>query len=151
MLEEVPFDESFFVYLEDVDVAWRARMRGWRCVYVPAAVVRHHHSGTAVHGSPFKYDWTGRNRIRVLARNATAGQLIRFGVFMLAFDLAYVGFVLVRDRSLAPVRGRVDGLRSWRADRRAGAPYRGNVDLPLFLGLRAALRCAGYTGKKSVW
>ena len=44
MLEEVPFDESFFAYLEDVDVAWRARMRGWRSVYVPTAVVRHQHS-----------------------------------------------------------------------------------------------------------
>jgi GT2 family glycosyltransferase len=147
MLEEVPFDESFFAYFEDVDVAWRARMRGWRSVYVPTAVVRHHHSRTAVHGSPFKYYWTGRNRIRVLARNATAGQLVRFGLFMLAFDLAYVGFVMVRDRSLAPVRGRIDGLRSWRADRRAGAAYRGDVDLPVFLGLRAALRRAGHRQK----
>jgi GT2 family glycosyltransferase len=143
MLEEVPFDESFFAYLEDVDVAWRARMRGWRSVYVPTAVVRHHHSRTAVHGSPFKYYWTGRNRIRVLARNATTGQLVRYGLFMLAFDLAYVGFVLVRDRSLAPVRGRIDGVRSWRADRRAAAPHRRHVELPVFLGLRAALRRAG--------
>jgi GT2 family glycosyltransferase len=144
MLEEAPFDETFFAYLEDVDVAWRAHMRGWKSIYVPTAVVRHHHSMTAVHGSPFKYYWTGRNRVRILARNATAGQLVRFGMFMLAFDLAYVGFVLVRDRSLAPVRGRIDGLRSWRADRRVGAPYRRDVELPDFLGLRAALRRAGY-------
>jgi GT2 family glycosyltransferase len=143
MLEEVPFDETFFAYLEDVDVAWRARMRGWRCVYVPAAVVRHQHSMTAVHGSPFKYYWTGRNRVRVLAKNATLGQLVRFGLAMLVFDLAYVGFVLVRDRSLMPVRGRIDGLRSWRADRRAAAPYRHPVELPFFLGFRAALRRAG--------
>lgn len=144
MLEEVPFDKTFFAYLEDVDVAWRARMRGWRCLYVPTAVVRHHHSMTAVHGSSFKYYWTGRNRVRVLARNATLGQLVWFGPAMLAFDLAYVGFVLIRDRSLVPVRGRIDGLRSWRADRRAAAPYRRSVELPLFLGFRAALRRAGY-------
>ena len=143
MLEEVPFDETFFAYLEDVDVAWRARMRGWRCVYVPAAVVRHHHSTTAVHGSPFKYYWTGRNRVRVLARNATLGQLVVYGLAMLCFDLAYVGLVFVRDRSLAPVRGRIDGLRLWRADRLATAPYRRSVELPLFLGFRAALRRAG--------
>ena len=145
MLEE--FDESFFAYFEDV--AWRARMRGWRSVYVPTAVVRHQLSRTAVQGSPFKYFWTGRNRTRVLARNATAAQLVRFGLFMLAFDLAAVGFVLVRDRSLAPVRGRIDGLRSWRADRRAGAPCRCDVGLAVFLGLGAALRRAGYD-KKSV-
>lgn len=142
MLQEVPFDETFFAYLEDVDVAWRARMRGWKCVYVPAAIVRHHHSTTAVHGSPFKYYWTGRNRVRVLARNATLGQLVVYGFAMLAFDLAYVALVLVRDRSLAPVRGRLDGFRSWRADRQATAPYRRPVELPLFLGFRAALRRA---------
>ena len=142
MLDEVPFDETFFAYLEDVDVAWRARMLGWRCVYVPTAVVRHHHSATAVHGSPFKYYWTGRNRVRVLAKNATRGQLVRFGLAMFAFDLAYVAFVLVRDRSVAPVRGRIDGFRSWRADRSAAAPYRRSVELPGFLGFRAALRRA---------
>lgn len=30
------FDESFFAYLEDADLAWRARMQGWRSVYRPA-------------------------------------------------------------------------------------------------------------------
>ena len=59
MLEEVPFDGSFFAYYEDVVVAWRARMRGWRCMYAPAAVVAHHHSATARHASPLKYYWSG--------------------------------------------------------------------------------------------
>jgi GT2 family glycosyltransferase len=142
MLEEVPFDETFFAYYEDVDVAWRARMRGWRCMYAPRAVIHHHHSATARHGSSFKYYWSGRNRIRVLARNATRSQLRRYGLAMLAFDLAYIGFVLVRDRSAVPVRGRIDGLRAWRGDRRAGAAYRCAVELPPFLGFRAALRRA---------
>lgn len=143
MLEEVPFDETFFAYYEDVDVAWRARMRGWRCMYAPSAVIHHHHSATARHGSSFKYYWSGRNRIRVLARNATRSQLGRYGLAMLAFDLAYIGFVLVKDRSAAPIRGRIDGLRAWRRDRRTGALYRRAVELPPFLGFRAALRRAG--------
>ena len=142
MLEDVPFEGTFFAYYEDVDVAWRARMRGWRCLYAPGAVVEHHLSATARHGSPLKYYWSGRNRIRVLARNATGSQLRRYGVAMLAFDLMYIAFVLVRDRSLAPVRGRIDGLRGWRADRRTGAAGRTAVELPPFLGLRAALRRA---------
>jgi GT2 family glycosyltransferase len=142
MLDEVPFDETFFAYYEDVDVAWRARMCGWRCVYAPSAIVYHHHSATARHGSPFKYYWSGRNRIRVLARNATGSQLRRYGLAMLAFDLLYASFVLVRDRSPAPIRGRIDGLRAWRLDRRAGASCRQPLELPPFLGLRAALRRA---------
>lgn len=140
MLEEVPFDPTFFAYYEDVDVAWRARMRGWRCLYAPRAVVHHHHSATARHGSSLKYYWSGRNRIRVLARNATRGQLGRWGFAMLAFDLAYVVVVLGMDRSTGPIRGRIEGLRGWRTDRRAGARHRQAVELAPFLGFRAAVR-----------
>lgn len=35
------FDESFFAYCEDADLAWRAQLRGWRCLHVPAAVATH--------------------------------------------------------------------------------------------------------------
>jgi GT2 family glycosyltransferase len=34
-------DEGFFAYYEDADLAWRAQLRGWRCVYVPHAVAYH--------------------------------------------------------------------------------------------------------------
>jgi GT2 family glycosyltransferase len=142
MLAQVPFDESFFAYYEDVDVAWRARMKGWRSIYAPGAVVHHHHSATSRHGSSFKYYWSGRNRVRVLARNATGRQLALYGLGMVAFDLAYIVFVLARDRTTAPIRGRIDGLRSWREDRVDGAPGRCAVVLPPFLGFRAALKRA---------
>jgi GT2 family glycosyltransferase len=35
------FDEAFFAYREDADVAWRAQLLGWRCVYAPGAVAGH--------------------------------------------------------------------------------------------------------------
>jgi GT2 family glycosyltransferase len=42
VLEEIGLlDEDFFAYLEDVDLAWRARPAGWRALYVPAARVYH--------------------------------------------------------------------------------------------------------------
>jgi GT2 family glycosyltransferase len=46
MLEDIKvgeeyLDESFFLYLEDVDLDWRARLRGWKAWYVPAAVGYH--------------------------------------------------------------------------------------------------------------
>lgn len=140
MLEEVPFDESFFAYLEDVDVAWRARMCGWTCLYTPHAVVRHHHSATARHGSAFKYYWSGRNRVRVLARNATASQLRRYGLAMFFFETAYIAAVLVVDHSAAPIRGRFDGLRTWRVDRDRVAASRRSIALSPFLGFRSAFR-----------
>jgi GT2 family glycosyltransferase len=41
MLELGGFDETFCMEWEDLDLCWRARLRGWPTVYVPAAVVRH--------------------------------------------------------------------------------------------------------------
>lgn len=39
------FDEDFFAYYEDVDLAWRLRLLGWRSVYVSSAICRHERKG----------------------------------------------------------------------------------------------------------
>jgi GT2 family glycosyltransferase len=46
MLQEISFegeffDESFFMWYEDIDLDWRARLLGWHCLYTPRAVVYH--------------------------------------------------------------------------------------------------------------
>lgn len=141
MLDEIGgFDASFFAFLEDADVAWRARMAGWRCVYEPRAVAHHHGSATAGEGSKFKYELVGRNRVRLLAKNATPGQLLRWGWAMVLYDAAYVMFVAATARTLAPLRGRIAGLREWRKYRRAGAAARRPIDLPGASGWMNALR-----------
>jgi GT2 family glycosyltransferase len=123
------FDPSFFAFGEDADVAWRARMAGWTAVYVPEAVAYHHGSATAGEASASKYFLVGRNRMRLLAKNATTGQLARWGWAMALYDLAYVAFAAAADRTAAPLRGRVAGLRDWRRYRRAGASARRPVAL----------------------
>jgi GT2 family glycosyltransferase len=40
------YDEAFFIMLEDVDIDWRAQLRGWRCLYAPAAVAYHYRGAT---------------------------------------------------------------------------------------------------------
>lgn len=132
-------DESFFIFLEDADVAWRAQMRGWRSLYVPSAVVHHHHSATTGHGSSFKYFHVGLNRVRMLAKNAHSRQLRRYGLQMLVYDLGYVTYAAAFDRTLAPLRGRIQGLREWRAYRR-GVTERTPIELAPVGGVRRALR-----------
>jgi GT2 family glycosyltransferase len=64
------FDTRLFLYYEDTDLAWRARKAGWRHLYCPTAIVRHHHAQSSGVGSPmFRYH-TERNRLLVAARNA---------------------------------------------------------------------------------
>jgi GT2 family glycosyltransferase len=141
MLNQVGgFDESYFAFFEDADLAWRAHSHGWRALYAPEAVVYHHHSATAQHGSPAKLYLVGRNRVRTLAKNATVGMLLVNGPWMLAYDAAYVAFASVTGRTLAPLRGRLHGLREWRAYRRAGTGHRRPLRLRRPLGFRRALQ-----------
>ena len=70
MLEDVGgFDDSFFLYCEDTDLGLRARWAGWKCLYVPQAVVEHHYSHSAGHASPLKAYYVERNRLFVLVKN----------------------------------------------------------------------------------
>jgi GT2 family glycosyltransferase len=141
MLEDIGrFDGGYFLYLDDADVAWRSRMAGWRAVYAPEAVVWHDHSATTRHGSGFKYFHVGRSRVRLLAKNADSRHLIRYGAQMLAYDVAYVAFVAVADHTLAPLRGRLAGLREWRTIRAQTAARRRPVQLDRRQGFLAALR-----------
>ena len=140
MLDQVGgFDESFFAFFEDADLAWRAHGHGWRALYAPEAVVYHHHSATAQHGSPAKLYLVGRNRVRTLAKNATAAMLLVNGPWILAYDAAYVAFASFTGRTLAPLRGRVRGLREWRLYRAIGKPHRRPLRLRRPLGFRRAL------------
>ncbi|MEI7772848.1 MAG: glycosyltransferase family 2 protein, partial [Chloroflexales bacterium] len=69
MLDDVrPFAGDFFSYLEDADLAWRARLRGWGAVLAPGARARHVYSATGGQGSPLKQRLLGRNRLRLIVR-----------------------------------------------------------------------------------
>lgn len=122
MLEQLGgFDERFFAYLEDVDLAWRAGLAGWRSVYVPGAVVRHVVSATLGERSALKQWLLGRNKIWVVAKNAPAADL----PIVLAYDLAAVAYALICRRDRMPLLGRLAAyrqLRAFLADRRPGRP-----------------------------
>jgi GT2 family glycosyltransferase len=76
MLEEIGlFDEDFFLYCEDTDLGLRARWAGWKCIYVPGAVVEHHYSHSAGRASRLKAYYVERNRLFVAAKNFPARML----------------------------------------------------------------------------
>ena len=104
------FDEDFFMYLEDVDLDWRARREGWRCFYVPTARVLHHHSASAGEGSPFKSFQLGRNKLWLIAKNYPFRALWRYIPLIVVYDVAAVGYALIARRDAHALRGRVAAM-----------------------------------------
>jgi GT2 family glycosyltransferase len=112
MLDQIGLlDEDFFAYLEDVDLAWRARLAGWRCLHVPAACVYHVHSGTAIEGSPFKNRLLGRNKVWLIAKDYPMPRLLLYIPLILLYDLAAVLFTLLMRHDLSSLQGRLEGLK----------------------------------------
>lgn len=71
MLDQIGLlDEDFFYSCEDIDLAWRAQLAGWKCVYAPRAIVYHKLSATGGGATASFYD--GRNFIYVIAKDYPA-------------------------------------------------------------------------------
>lgn len=94
------FDEDFFVYREDADVAWRAQLLGWKCLYEPSAVGYHVRSvlpsnrrgvAAAVNMHSVKNRWYLR------IKNATGDLYRRHWWAMTARDLIIIAACLLRE------------------------------------------------------
>jgi GT2 family glycosyltransferase len=81
------FDEDFFAYGDDAELGLRARIAGWRCVYAPDAVVRHHRGSTLGKGSAWRLELIERNRV-LLALKLFPWSLLWLNPFYFALRLA---------------------------------------------------------------
>jgi GT2 family glycosyltransferase len=113
MLDDVGlFEDSFFMYCEDVDLAFRGQLLGYRCVFAPAAVVYHMLSATG--GGPLASYYCGRNFLRVIVRDMPRELLGRVWPRVLLAQLRFTWESLVHARepaARARLRGQFDGLR----------------------------------------
>jgi GT2 family glycosyltransferase len=123
MLDEIGlFDEDLFMYLEDVDLSWRAQLAGYQIVFVPQAVVYHHVSATG--GGVLASFYTGRNTIYILAKNLPAHLFRRYwpAMIMAQFKIAAAALRAWRgEAARARLRGQLaglGGLPKWLAKRK---------------------------------
>jgi GT2 family glycosyltransferase len=66
------FDRDHFMYYEDLDLGWRARLAGWSALHVPRSVVLHRwHGSSERHGKAWLIAIAGTNRMRTLLKNAS--------------------------------------------------------------------------------
>ncbi len=109
MLKDIGLlDEELFMYLEDVDLNWRAQLAGYQAVFAPGAVVYHHLSASG--GGRISSFYTGRNTILVLAKDLPGPIFRRHW----------------RAIGAAQVRIAAEALRAWRGEA-ARARLRGQL------------------------
>ena len=77
------YDEDFFAYADETDMGWRAQRQGWKSLYVPGAVVYHHHASSSGSVSPFLARLVERNRIWVAVKN--------FPTWLILYGLVWTG------------------------------------------------------------
>jgi GT2 family glycosyltransferase len=105
MLEDIKiegeyFDEDFFMYREEVDLAWRAQLMGWKCIYTPLAVAYHMrgYSPSSRKSVPvtlrrLQY----RNRYLMIVKNELPLLFLRHFIFILWFEMLQFLYCFFRE------------------------------------------------------
>lgn len=112
LLELGLFDEKHFAYLEDIDIGYRARIRGYQNWYIPSAVVYHAGSGTS--GSvynEFKVRHTSRNSVYLIYKNMPIPQIILNSPFLMAGFVIKAVFFLKKGFGKQYFSGLIQGIK----------------------------------------
>ncbi len=138
------FDRRFFMYHEDVDLGFRAWARGYRPAFAGGARIHHKGSVTLGLGSPRAYYLRHRNTVWTIAKNYSAGLILRESPWLVAGQLLGLANAVRRKRFRAVVKGKVEGLvGALRMRRSSEAPHtrtRAGLDRRFALTRRA--RCS---------
>src|SRR5690349_20738592 len=89
------FDEDFFAYREDADLAWRAQLMGWSCLYVPEAVAWHVRRVTPERFRQLPDEINRhsiKNRFLMRAKYISLGLYLRLLIPVTARDLLIFGY-----------------------------------------------------------
>lgn len=93
------FDEAFYIYVEDVDLCWRAQLYGWKALYTPSAVAYHHRGVTRQNNSEMKVDYLlvgYRNRYWAIIKNAILSILLKNLLLLLIIESRFYASNIMR-------------------------------------------------------
>jgi GT2 family glycosyltransferase len=105
------FDEEYFCYFEDVDLGFRLRLRGHRCLYIHSAVVRHVSSGLSGYRSDFAVYHGERNAVWTFFKNMPGPLLWLYLPQHLALNIAALMYYPLRAQGRVVFKAKLDALR----------------------------------------
>lgn len=103
-------DEDFFLYGEDVDLSFRAQLKGYHCLFVPEARAYHRVAATAGRGSDRVVYYNRRNMVYVLMKDLPTSLWLRHLASILFYWAGGDGFFVLSGHTGAILRARRDNL-----------------------------------------
>ena len=105
------FDEDYFAYVEDVDLGFRLQLAGYKCIYLPDAVVHHIGSGSTQRRSDLSVYYGQRNLIWTFVKNVPSPLIY----FLLPFHVLANLFLLIisifRKQGRISFQAKVDAIK----------------------------------------
>ena len=112
MLSDIGFfDEDFFLLYEDVDLSFRAQLKGYKCLYVPEAVVYHKASSSIVYDSPISVYYSHRNLEWVYIKNMPGPLIVKTIFPHVIYDIAAFFYFLIHGRGKDFIRAKKDAVK----------------------------------------
>lgn len=103
------FDETFFMYQEDADLCWRARLRGYRVRLFPASFVYHKYE---FHKGEYKFYLLERNRLKMCLKNYRLKTLvILFPIFVFS-ETGMLAYFLIKRSLGSKIKSYLDIIKS---------------------------------------
>lgn len=112
MLEDIGFlDPEFFMIYEDVDLSFRAQLRGYECVYIPGAIVFHRYRVTIGKAPLRQVFYSQRNIEFVYLKNMPLILILRSAPQRLAYELGAAIYFFRQGAGVAFLRAKLDVLK----------------------------------------
>lgn len=113
MIDDIGFfDEDFFMIHEDSDLNYRAQLKGWKCLFVPKAVVHHRVRSSIGHHSNLAIYYSNRNADLVWIKNTPPWLMLRYLHHKIISDFGSLLFFGIRKKRLGIFfRAKIDTLK----------------------------------------
>ncbi len=140
------FDSDFFAYMEEIDLCWRARNRGFRVICHPTAKVYHLGAATLGSDSPFKLYLNYRNSLFMLHKNSVNHKRVIFrrqlidgvlsGVYLLQGKFGYIRSVIRAHQDYRKAKATLDNKRKTISPQRVSEIYNKSIIIKYALGVK---------------